>query len=113
MILVFVIFEIFLIFFDIFSVSLIVFRTLMCAMLFFGYIFSLFSPIIGKSSISLFFNDFIIFWGCVKLTSLAWLLICVGSVQAQRAHLDSGELYNRGCLRQGSALGQRRLASNI
>ena len=31
---------------------------------------------IGKSSISLFFNDLIIFLGCVKLTSLAWLLMC-------------------------------------
>ena len=33
-------------------------------------------PMIGKSSISLFFNDLIIFWGCLKLTSLAWLLMC-------------------------------------
>ena len=38
--------------------------------------FSFFLLMIGRSSISLFFNDFIIFWGCVKLTSLAWRSMC-------------------------------------
>ena len=48
----------------------------MCARLFFGYLFSLFSPIILKISNFTVFNDFLIFWGGVKLTSLAWLLMC-------------------------------------
>ena len=74
--LVFILFDIFLILFDFFPVTLIVFRTLMCAMLFWGYLFSLFSPIIDNLSISLFFNDFILYWGCVKLTTLAWRLMC-------------------------------------
>ena len=72
----FINFDIFLIFFNFVSVSLIIFRTLMCARLFRGYLFSLFSPIIGKLSISLYFNYLVIFWGCVKLISLAWLLMC-------------------------------------
>ena len=59
----FINFDIFLIFFNLFSVSLIIFRALMCARLFGGYLFSLFSPIICKSSISSLFNDFIIFGG--------------------------------------------------
>ena len=44
---------------NLFSVSLIMFRTLMCARLFWGYLFSLFSPIIGKYSVFLFFSSFI------------------------------------------------------
>ena len=42
----------------------------------FGYLFSLFSSIIDKVSISMFFNYLIISWGCVKLSSLDWLLMC-------------------------------------
>ena len=72
----FIIFDIFLIWFDLCSVSLIIFRTLMCAKLFFGYVFPLLSRIICNLSISLVFNDFIISWWCVKLTSLAWRLEC-------------------------------------
>ena len=65
---VFIIFDIFLIYFDIFSISFILFRTLVCAMLFLVFIFVLFW-------VSLFFNDLIIFRGCVKLISLAWRLM--------------------------------------
>ena len=80
----FISFDIFLILFDLFSVSLIICRTLVCARLFWGYLFSVIAPIIGKLSISLFFNDLIVFWGYVKLTSLAWLLMCWAPKHASR-----------------------------